>query len=66
MARITIPKSISSKYAGLTAVIYKNKAIAGGATTLEAMANAKKKFPKISRTDVSVMSLPPRGGVWVL
>lgn len=66
MARITIPKSISSKYAGLTAVIYKNKVIAGGANTLDAIANARKKFPKINRSDVSVMSLPPRGGIWVL
>jgi len=66
MPGITIPKSISKKYAGLTAVVFKNKVIAGGANTLDAIANARKKFPKIKRSDVSIMSLPPRGGIWVL
>lgn len=66
MKNITIPKSIATKYAGQTAIILGNKVIAGGANTAEAIFNAQKKYPKIKRTEISVMSLPPKSGVWIL
>jgi len=66
MKKISIPKSIATKYAGRTGVIYKGKVVAGGNDTFVALKNAQKKYPKIKRSDVSVMSLPPKSGVWVL
>lgn len=63
---ITYTKSIAKKYAGLTGVVYKNKVIAGGNDSVEALKNAQKKFPRLKREDVGMMTLPPRSGIWVL
>lgn len=64
--KIKIPKSIAKKYAGLTAAVIGNNVVAGAASTSEAIAKAKKKFPKIPENDIGIMTLPPREGVWVL
>ena len=66
MKKISIPKSVANKYAGLTGVVYKDKVIAGGADSALALKNAQKKYPHLKREDVGMMTLPPRSGVWIL
>jgi hypothetical protein len=63
---LIIPKAIAIKYAGFSGVILGSKVIAGGATSSEALLNAKKKFPNLRRVDVGIMTLPPKSGVWAL
>lgn len=64
--RIKIPKQVASRYAGLTAAVVGDKVVAAGATTSEAIAKAKKQFPKMKDEDIAVMTLPPQTGIWVL
>lgn len=64
--KIQISKSIIQKYSGLTAAVIGNKVVAAGATTSEAIAKAKKKYPKVKEQDIGIMTLPPKEGVWVL
>jgi hypothetical protein len=64
--RIKIPKQIAIRYAGLTAAVVGDKVVAAGATTTEAIAKAKKQFPKVKEEEIAVMTLPPKTGVWVL
>lgn len=64
--KLIIPKSIATKYAGLTGAVVGNRVVAGGASTMVAITKAMKKYPKVKEADIAVMTLPPKSGVWIL
>jgi hypothetical protein len=61
-----IPARLASQYAGKTAAVIGGKVVAAGRNTEEALARALKKFPRVKEWEITIMSIPPRDGVWVV
>lgn len=63
---ISIPRKIARDYPGGTAAIVNGKVMAGGKNAQEAISNAQKRYPDVPEWEISLASIPPRDGVWVV
>ena len=63
---MVIPKRIIEKWAGKTGAVIDGKVVVGGVNTQEAIANAKKLYPRIKEWEIGILSIPPKEGYWVL
>lgn len=53
-----IPAKIAKKWAGKTAAVVNNKVVAGGATSIEAIKNARKLYPRRKPWEIGLVSVP--------
>lgn len=53
-----VPTKIAKRWAGKTAAVVNNKVVAGGATSIEAIKNAQKLYPRRKPWEIGLISVP--------